>query len=523
MDGQIQPIEDDGAQQTVTTNQTSTSMNDVQSGVSKDSREKSELAAIVDALNKSQATIEFDLDGKILHANDLFLGAMGYSLNEIKGKHHSMFVEPEYAASNEYRDFWLSLQAGKFQSAQYKRIAKGGREIYIQASYNPIIGTDGRPYKVVKFATDVTEQKLRNADFQGQIDAVNRSQATIEFELDGTIRKANDLFLKTLGYSLDEIKGKHHSMFLDKEESSSVEYQGFWKSLAAGEFKSGEFKRVGKGGKEVYILASYNPIFDLNGKPCKVVKYATDVTFARDQRIEAVKTIHNELIVIGGEVKTVSNLVSETANASELTAANVQAMAAATEEMTASVREISQQVVRSNGVAQHAVTQAQSSNSAMEALSESAQRIGDVVQLISDIASQTNLLALNATIEAARAGDAGKGFAVVASEVKNLATQTAKATADIGAQIAGIQSSATASVDAMKSVTETIGEISEISTSISAAVEEQTTVTEEISQNMQTASAGVDQIASGTAEISAAMQKVDDATARAGDICQSLS
>ena len=230
------------------------------------------------AIGKSQAVIEFEMDGTIITANDNFLGALGYGLDEVKGRHHSMFVDEAYRHSAEYREFWSRLNRGEYEAAEYKRIGKGGREVWIQASYNPILDINGKPKKVVKFATDVTQQKLVNADFAGQIAAIGKSQAVIEFKMDGTIIDANDNFLKTMGYSLDEVKGRHHSMFVDDAFRQSNEYREFWARLNRGEYQAAEYKRIGKGGREVWIQASYNPILDLNGKPCKVVKYATDRT-----------------------------------------------------------------------------------------------------------------------------------------------------------------------------------------------------------------------------------------------------
>ena len=237
------------------------------------------------AIDKSMAVIEFDLDGTIRTANRNFLDTLGYRLEEVQGKHHSMFVDPAQRSSHEYRQFWADLAAGRYQAAEYKRLGKGGKEVWIQASYNPIFDKQGRPFKVVKFATDVTAAKLRNADFQGQIDAIGKAQAVIEFELDGTIRSANQNFLDTLGYRLDEIQGKHHSMFVETAYRASDEYRGFWAALAAGQFQAGEYKRLGKGGKEVWIQASYNPILDMGGRPFKVVKFATDITATVNQRL----------------------------------------------------------------------------------------------------------------------------------------------------------------------------------------------------------------------------------------------
>jgi methyl-accepting chemotaxis protein len=242
------------------------------------SQKNFEQTAELAAIDKVQATIEFALDGTILAANKNFLDAMGYTLEEIKGKHHSMFVEPAYRDSADYKTFWAALNRGEFQSAEYKRIGKGGREVWIQASYNPIFGRDGKPFKVVKFAIDVTRQKLETAGYMGQIAAINKSQVVIEFNLDGTIVTANQNFLDAMGYSLAEIQGRHHSMFVDPSYRDTAEYKAFWAALNRGEYQAAEYKRIAKGGREVWIQASYNPILDMNGRPYKVVKFATDIT-----------------------------------------------------------------------------------------------------------------------------------------------------------------------------------------------------------------------------------------------------
>ena len=239
---------------------------------------RAELEATIAAIGKSQAVIEFKMDGTVITANDNFLKALGYTLGEIQGRHHSMFVDEAYRQSGDYREFWARLNRGEYQAAEYKRIGKGGKEVWIQASYNPIFDLNGKPFKVVKFATDVTEQKLIAADHAGQIAAASKSQAVIQFKMDGTVITANDNFLKTLGYTLDEIQGRHHRMFVEEAYRQSDEYREFWAKLNRGEYQAAEYKRIGKGGKEVWIQASYNPIFDLNGKPFKVVKFAIDVT-----------------------------------------------------------------------------------------------------------------------------------------------------------------------------------------------------------------------------------------------------
>jgi len=242
------------------------------------------------AIHKAQAVIEFDLSGNVLSANENFLSVLGYTLEEIKGRHHGMFVDPIYREGAAYKKFWSDLNEGKFQAAEFKRIGKGGKEVWIQASYNPIFDAQGKPFKVVKFATDVTANKLKNADFQGQIAAIGKTQAAIEFNLDGTIVVANDNFLKTLGYTLDEIKGRHHSMFVEPAYRESAEYKQFWRELGEGKFQTAEYKRIGKGGKVVWIQGSYNPILDLNGKPFKVVKFATNIT-GRKRSEEAISMV----------------------------------------------------------------------------------------------------------------------------------------------------------------------------------------------------------------------------------------
>jgi methyl-accepting chemotaxis protein len=294
------------------TNGKSTNGNGNGHGPANHDQELIELRGQLAAINKAQAVIEFDLSGTVLHANENFLSVLGYTLDEIKGRHHGMFVEPAFRESAEYKKFWRDLNDGKFQAAEYKRIGKGGKEVWIQASYNPIFDADGKPYKVVKFATDVTATKLKNADYQGQLAAIGKTQAAIEFNLDGTITDANENFLKTLGYTLDEIKGRHHSMFVEPSYKESPEYKHFWRDLNEGKYQTGEYKRIGKGGKVVWINGSYNPILDLNGKPFKVVKFATNVT-GRKRSEEAIS--HVQAIIefsLDGNVLTANEIFLKT-------------------------------------------------------------------------------------------------------------------------------------------------------------------------------------------------------------------
>ncbi len=239
---------------------------------------RADLVAIYQALDRVQAIIEFELDGTIVSANEKFLETFGYQFDEIVGKHHRIFCDPEYAASEEYREFWQELGRGEAREAEFRRLGKGGKEIWLRASYNPILDKDGEPVRVVKFATDVTEAKRQTAEYEGRMQAIDRVQAVIEFELDGTVITANENFLRIFGYTLDEVAGKHHRLFCDPGYAESRDYAEFWQRLGRGEFDSGEFRRIAKDGSEVWLQASYNPILDASGRPHKVVKFAADIT-----------------------------------------------------------------------------------------------------------------------------------------------------------------------------------------------------------------------------------------------------
>jgi methyl-accepting chemotaxis protein len=235
-------------------------------------------SAVYQALDRVQAIIEFKLDGTVISANENFLRMFGYDLHEIVGKHHRIFCDPEYAESPEYAEFWRRLGRGEYDAAEFKRLAKGGQEIWLQASYNPVFDTDGKPTRIVKFAMNVTASKLQTAEYEGMVEAINRSQAVIEFNLDGTVITANDNFLRIFDYELDEIVGKHHRIFCEDGYAESPEYIAFWQKLGRGEYDAGEFKRIHKDGTEVWLQASYNPIFDMDGNPVKIVKFASDIS-----------------------------------------------------------------------------------------------------------------------------------------------------------------------------------------------------------------------------------------------------
>lgn len=457
---------------------------------------------ILTSLYKTYAVIEFEPDGTIVEANENFLGALGYSQDEIKGKHHSMFVDPEDVKSPEYKQFWEDLAAGKSFTSQYKRLGKGGKEIWIEATYNAITDKSGKVYRVIKLASDVTERALENAYTSGQIDAISRAQAIIEFEMDGTIVTANKNFLDTMGYNLGEIQGKHHSMFAEAGYAETTEYADFWKRLGQGEFFASQYKRIGKGGKEVWIEASYNPIMDASGRPYRVVKFATDLSKRKeennvlaDEFESEVQSVVENLTSSAGVMEGIAQNLS---SASEETTHQSASVSAASDELLASFEEISRRIAESNDVSLDAASKATTTSEKMEVLLETTTRISEVVALINSIAEQTNLLALNATIEAARAGDAGKGFAVVANEVKSLASDTAKATEEIEGMVENVIVSCQEFSGSVGEITLTINQIQEISSAIMASAQEQTTATREIAQNIS----GVSQAAGETTESS---------------------
>jgi len=474
----------------------------------------------LDAVSRSQAIIEFTPDGTILTANTNFLDAMGYSLAEILGQHHGMFVDPAYRNSHEYREFWDRLRRGEFQAAEFKRVAKGGREVWIQASYNPVVCADGRVEKIVKFATDTTKQKLTYADLNGQINAIAKSQAVIEFELDGTIITANENFQTAVGYTLGEIKGRHHSMFVDAATKSSAEYADFWRKLAHGEYQAAQYKRTGKGGREIWIQASYNPIFDMNGKPFKVVKYATDITMQIDLMTRLRKLVDE---TTDGPLHNASVQSTSAASAATQSSANVNSVATGAEELSASIREISESMNKSLSAVDGAVGYTTRADQAAQKLDTTSKSMGTIVGMIQEIASQINLLALNATIESARAGDAGKGFAVVANEIKALARQAGDATDQINKEITGIQAVSGEVVGALSHIKGAVTQVKDFVAITASAVEEQSAVTRDISANMQSAATAVNSIAENLTGINDAIKKTSDAMVETKSMAQRLA
>ena len=457
--------------------------------------------AVITALNASQAVIEFSPTGDILTANDNFLACVGYGLDEIRGRHHSLFCDPAYAASDAYRDFWRDLAAGRFRSDVFKRFGKGGRVLWLQASYNPIRDRSGKVVKIVKFASDITEQKRREQDARGKIDAIDRSQAVIEFTPTGEILTANGNFLNALGYNIDEVRGRHHRLFCDPAYAASDAYRDFWARLGRGEFQSGEFRRIGKGGREIWIQAIYSPILDDDGAVIKVVKFASDVTrmVRKRQSCERATASFGDVVNQIGAAREKTVIAS---SASNETGAIINSVAAAAEELSQSVREIAENMSSARGSVEGVFRHAETANASAGGLNASAASMSNVVTLIQDIAGQINLLALNATIESARAGEAGKGFAVVASEVKSLANQAARSTQTIASEISTMQAVTTEVVDALGLISGSMTHVLDNVSAVASAMEQQNAVTSEITHNMQGAVVAVRDINDGLANIS---------------------
>lgn len=422
---------------------------------------------LLEAINRSMAVIEFDLDGVVLKANDNFLKTMGYRAEQVIGQPHRLFCTPEFGRSAQYTELWSRLKNGQFQSGTFERINSQGQPIWLEANYNPIKDASGRVVKVVKFAMNVTTKVQQESEANAKLQAIDRAMAVIEFDLDGGILTANQNFLTRMGYTLAELKGKHHRLFCRAELVNSSAYEDFWRRLNQGELFQGQFERVDKRGQSIWLEANYNPVYDAAGRLCKVVKFATDVTARVEQHEHDARS-----------ASAAYHISVETRKVAEQ---GTQVIQQAASEM----REIADDIAQSSTL--------------IAQLGERSEQITAIVNTIRAIADQTNLLALNAAIEAARAGDQGRGFAVVADEVRNLAHRTQESAEEIHKMITSLQVGSREAVTTMNasqasseesvevanqaglrlvSVTQRIGEIDGMNQSVAAATEEQTAVVE---------------------------------------------
>ncbi|MDX7950774.1 PAS domain-containing methyl-accepting chemotaxis protein [Lichenihabitans sp. Uapishka_5] len=514
---------------------------------------------MLQALDRSLATIEFDATGIVLRANANFCAALGYRLDDIKGRHHRIFMDEAEAQGAAYAVFWQQLGAGNYAAGEYKRMAKSGAPVWIQASYNPVLDRHGKVRRIVKVASVITDAKLKAVEAEAKLEALSRVQAVIEFKPNGEIITANPILLDLLGYRLEEVVGQHHSLFIEPALRNTPDYHAFWDTLRRGTAVATSFRRLRCDGKPVWISASYNPVLDLDGRVMKVVKFATDITDLTkigaglanlagkklDAPIEepfgaafetlrsdfnvARGTLHATLTDIDGGMRSMHASASEIATASndlarrtERQAATLEETVAALDEITGTIKRTAETAAGTRRIAASADAEAKQGaavvHATVEAMSHiegSARQIGTIIGVIDEIAFQTNLLALNAGVEAARAGEAGRGFAVVASEVRALAQRSAQAAKEIkdlisqsSAHVAKGVALVAQTGDSLGVILHRVGEINGAVATIASESEEQARALHDINDAMGQMDKLTQQNAAMVEETSAAAQSL---------------
>jgi methyl-accepting chemotaxis protein len=516
---------------------------------------KREVDAILKGIDLACIVSHTDKKGFITYVNDKHCEVSQYSQEELIGANQNIVRHPDMPKST-FKELWQTIGRGEIFRAPVKNRKKDGTPYYVDGIFIPILGANGKPEKYIGIRFDQTEQTIESQRMQGIVDAIDKSYAFIEFTIDGIILDANKNFLSTMGYKIEEIKGKHHRIFVDKKYAESENYAEFWEKLNQGEIFTDEFLRIHKNGKPVYLQAVYSPVKDDMGRITKVVKIATDVTEQvnlREQlkdivadistalqnmadgnfRVRITKEYEGSFKILKDSLNTMAIKVSDSmkkmmlsieslssqgtelsstsqsmeavadettrqaqavAAAAEQASRNFMTVSSATEQMSTSIREIASLVQNSDSISKDALKQSNNTINIVKNLTNSSEEIGAVVKTITYIAQQTNLLALNATIEAARAGDAGKGFAVVANEVKELARQTTQSADEISKKISGVQLDSKNVDAAIGEVGKIIAKIGDISSTIASAVEEQSITTADISRNVQEASRSTNEI-----------------------------